>query len=93
MTEIILKPELIKNLQKVLVEYEKENEDPIRAAQYLSAVVGSILATVDLTKESKDDILNQLIDFIKYVYDQQASSLSTPQENNPQNAFGKWSPK
>ena len=34
MTEIVLKPELIKGLQKVLVEYEPANEDPILAAQY-----------------------------------------------------------
>ena len=45
MTEIVLKPELIKNLQKVLVDYEPANQDPILAAQYLSAVVGSIVAS------------------------------------------------
>ena len=47
MTEIILKPELIKALQKVLVDYEPQNENPILAAQYLSAVVGSIVANSD----------------------------------------------
>jgi hypothetical protein len=36
MTEIVLKPELLKGLQKVLVEYEPKNEDPILASQYLS---------------------------------------------------------
>ena len=50
MPEIVLKPELIKGLQKVLVDYEPENEDPILAAQYLSAVVGSIVATSDDSK-------------------------------------------
>ena len=43
MTEIVLKPELIKGLQEVLVKHDPANEDPILAAQYLSAVVGSIV--------------------------------------------------
>ena len=55
MTEIILKPELLKGLQKVLVEYEPKNEDPILASQYLSAVVGSIVATAEIPKKDKDE--------------------------------------
>jgi hypothetical protein len=94
MTEIVLKPELIKGLQKVLVDYEPANEDPILAAQYLAAVVGSIVATANIPKNQQDDILKQLLDFIKYVYDQQTQA-STPakQDNQPSEAFGKWKPK
>jgi len=100
MPEIVLKPELIKGLQKVLVDYEPENEDPILAAQYLSAVVGSIVATSGIPEKDQNDILNQLIDFIKYVYEEQrkagtnSGSADTP--TNPQSAqdsFGKWTPK
>ena len=100
MTEIVLKPELIKGLQKVLVDYEPENEDPILAAQYLSAVVGSIVATSGLPEKDQDDILNQLIDFIKYVYGEQrkagTSPMNAPETTDPQSApdaFGKWTPK
>ena len=64
MTEIILKPELIKALQKVLVDYEPQNENPILAAQYLSAVVGSIVANSDSSKSEKEEILQQLLEFI-----------------------------
>ena len=94
MTEIVLKPELIKGLQKVLVDYEPANEDPVLAAQYLAAVVGSIVATANIPKDQQDDILKQLLDFIKYVYDQQTQA-STPakQDNQPSEAFGKWKPK
>jgi cytochrome oxidase Cu insertion factor (SCO1/SenC/PrrC family) len=74
MTEIVLKPELLKGLQKVLVEYEPKNEDPILASQYLSAVVGSIVATAEIPKNDKDDILKQLMEFTQYVYDQQSNS-------------------
>ena len=74
MTEIILKPELLKGLQKVLVEYEPKNEDPILASQYLSAVVGSIVATADIPKKDRDDILKQLIEFTQSVYDQQSNA-------------------
>ena len=100
MTEIVLKPELIKGLQKVLVDYEPKNEDPILAAQYLSAVVGSIVATSGIPEKDQDDILNQLIDFIKYVYEEQRkagaspSSSEAPANSQPaQDAFGKWIPK
>ena len=93
MTEIVLKPELIKGLQKVLVEYEPANENPILAAQYLSAVVGSIVATSGIPQDQQDDILKQLLDFIKYVYDQQSKSSEPPSDPQTGDAFGKWSPK
>jgi len=92
MTEIVLKPELIKNLQKVLVDYEPANQDPILAAQYLSAVVGSIIATSKLPKEQQDEILNQIVDFIKYVYNQQTQTSSDKEPSNDQESFGIWKP-
>ena len=93
MTEIVLKPELIKGIQKVLVDYEPANEDPILAAQYLSAVVGSIIATSNLPKEQQDEILNQILDFIRYVYKQQTQAIPDQKPDNNQEAFGTWKPK
>jgi hypothetical protein len=96
MTEIVLKPELLKNLQKVLVEYEQKNEDPILASQYLSAVVGSIVATAEIPKKDRDDILKQLMDFTQYVYDQQTSSLEQESQSNgpaSDDAYGVWKPE
>jgi cytochrome oxidase Cu insertion factor (SCO1/SenC/PrrC family) len=96
MTEIVLKPELLKGLQKVLVEYEPKNEDPILASQYLSAVVGSIVATAEIPKKDRDDILKQLIEFTQYVYDQQTDTLKqeeTSSEKPNEDAYGKWTPE
>ena len=96
MTEIVLKPELLKGLQKVLVEYEPKNEDPILASQYLSAVVGSIVATAEIPKKDRDDILKQLIEFTQYVYDQQTDTLKQGQtfsEKPNEDAYGKWTPE
>ena len=96
MTEIVLKPELLKGLQKVLVEYEPKNEDPILASQYLSAVVGSIIATAEIPKKDRDDILKQLIEFTQYVYDQQTDTLNqgeTSSEKPGEDAYGKWTPE
>ena len=95
MTEIVLKPELLKGLQKVLVDYEPKNEDPILASQYLSAVVGSIVATAEIPKKDKDDILKQLIDFTQYVYDQQSNALDQSDQDSSESkedAFGVWKP-
>ena len=70
------------------------------AAQYLSAVVGSIVATSGIPEKDQNDILNQLIDFIKYVYEEQrkagTSSNGSEAPTNSQAAqdsFGKWTPK
>ena len=96
MTEIILKPELLKGLQKVLVDYEPKNEDPILASQYLSAVVGSIVATAEIPKKDKDDILKQLIEFTQYVYDQQSDALNQDSEEtskNTEESYGVWKPE
>ena len=96
MTEIVLKPELLKNLQKVLVDYEPKNEDPILASQYLSAVVGSIVATAEIPKKDRDDILKQLIDFTQYVYNQQTESLAEESKDamsSTDEAYGVWKPE
>lgn len=97
MTEIVLKPELLKELQKVLVEYEPKNEDPILASQYLSAVVGSIVATAEIPKADRDDILKQLIEFTQYVYDQQSNNSqqdsSASANKAGEDAYGKWKPE
>ena len=96
MTEIVLKPELLKNLQKVLVDYEPKNEDPILASQYLSAVVGSIVATAEMPKKDRDDILKQLIDFTQYVYNQQTESLAEESKDSMSStdeAYGVWKPE
>ena len=91
MTEIILKPELLKGLQKVLVEYDSKNEDPILASQYLSAVVGSIIATAEIPKADRDEILKQLIEFTQYVYDQQSQnsdSTTSSDSQQKEDSFG-----
>lgn len=97
MTEIVLKPELLKGLQKVLVDYEPKNEDPILASQYLSAVVGSIVATAEMPKKDRDDILKQLIEFTQYVYDQQSSASqdggTKSSSQSTDEAYGKWKPE
>ena len=97
MTEIVLKPELLKSLQKVLVDYEPKNEDPILASQYLSAVVGSIVATAEIPKKDRDDILKQLIDFTQYVYDQQSETLADGSKDSisssAEEAYGVWKPE
>ena len=93
MTEIVLKPELIKGLQEVLVKHDPANEDPILAAQYLSAVVGSIVSTSGIPKADQADILKQLLDFIQYVYDQQSKANNSESTQPSGDAFGKLTPK
>ena len=58
------------------------------------------MATSGIPEKDQNDILNQLIDFIKYVYEEQrkagTSSSGSETPTNPQAAqdsFGKWTPK
>ena len=79
-----------------MVDYEPKNEDPILASQYLSAVVGSIVATAEIPKKDRDDILKQLIDFTQYVYDQQTETLSEESKDSMSStdeAYGVWKPE
>ena len=92
MTEIVLKPELIKIFKKVLVDYDPANQDPILAAQYLSAVVGSIVASSSMPGDQKE-ILNQIQEFISYVYDQQTQTTQQSPEHKSDDAYGVWKPK
>ena len=68
-------------------------KDPILAAQYLSAVVGSIVSTSGIPKADQADILKQLLDFIQYVYDQQSKANNSESTQPSGDAFGKWTPK
>ena len=91
-----IKTRTIERSSKVLVDYEPKNEDPILASQYLSAVVGSIVATAEIPKKDKDDILKQLIEFTQYVYDQQSDALTKDSETiskNTEDAYGVWKPE
>lgn len=95
MTEIVLKPELLKSLQKALVEYEPKNEDPILASHYLFAVASSIIATAEISKLDRDEILKQLLEFAQHVYDQQsqtASSATSSSNATQEDSFGIWKP-
>ena len=51
------------------------------------------MASANLSENQKKEILKQLLDFIKYVYDQQTSTTAQSQSKNKEEAFGKWKPK
>ena len=59
-------------------------------------MVGSIVATAEIPKKDRDDILKQLIDFTQYVYDQQTETLSKESEDSTSStdeAYGVWKPE
>ena len=59
-------------------------------------MVGSIVATAEIPKKDRDDILKQLIDFTQYVYDQQTETLSEESKDSTSStdeAYGVWKPE
>ena len=59
-------------------------------------MVGSIVATAEIPKKDRDDILKQLMDFTQYVYDQQTESLAEESKDSMSStdeAYGVWKPE
>ena len=69
MDQLKLSRELIEKIEKVLVEEDERARNPLLAGQYLSAIIGFIVGNHDLPSGEKNEIMNELNAFAKYVYD------------------------
>ena len=91
MDQLRLSRELIENVIKVLVEADERAGNPILAGQYLAAITGFVIGNHDLPKGEKDEIMNEVTAFAKYVYEditQQRQAEMRPRGE----AFGTWKP-
>ena len=69
MDQLKLSRELIEKIEKVLVEEDERARNPLLAGQYLAAIIGFIVGNHDLPSGEKNEIMNELNAFSKYVYD------------------------
>ena len=91
MDQLKLSRELIDKIEKVLVEEDERAKNPLLAGQYLSAIIGFIVGNHDLPTGEKNEIMNELNAFAKYVYEditKQRQQTMQPKGN----AFGIWKP-
>lgn len=91
MDQLKLSRELIEKVQKILVDADERAENPLLAGQYLAAIAGFMVGNHDLPTGEKNEIMNELVAFAKYVYEdvtRQRQAAIRPQGE----AFGIWRP-
>lgn len=91
MDQLRLSKELIDKVQQVLVDEDERTKNPLLAGQYLAAIIGFIVGNHDLPTGEKNEIMNELNAFAKYVYDditKQRQGAMQPKGD----AFGIWKP-
>ena len=91
MDQLRLSKELINKIQQVLVDEDERAKNPLLASQYLAAVIGFIMGNHDLPTGEKNEVMNELNAFSKYVYNDIAEKrqVAVPPKGE---AFGIWKP-
>jgi len=91
MDQLKLSRELIEKIEHVLVEEDERARNPLLAGQYLAAIIGFIVGNHNIPTGEKNEIMNELNAFSKYVYEdvtKQRQQAAPPQGE----AFGIWKP-
>ena len=87
---IQLSSELIEGVKQVLVKHDAAADNDLMTMQYLSAIIGYVLAHQTSPGLDKRGFLGDLTTFIGQVLDQVEADIRPPQP--PQDAFGIWRP-
>jgi len=87
---IQLSGELISGVKDVLVQHDASAEDDLMTMQYLSAIIGYVLAHQTSPGLDKRGFLNDLSTFMGQVVDQIEADMKPQQPS--QEAFGIWKP-
>ncbi len=87
---IQLSSELISDVKDVLVKHDASAADELMTTQYLSAIIGFVLAHQTNPGLDKRGFLNDLSTFMGQVLDQVEADMKPQQAS--QEAFGIWKP-
>jgi hypothetical protein len=88
MSELKLSSQLVKDLHALLAAHDPHARDPIVAAQYLGALTGFTLSSLDIDLPVKRDILEQINEFSRHVLEDIERDRGQPPPQ--QEAFGIW---
>lgn len=84
---IQLSSEMISDIKNVITKHDQAAENDLYFMQYLSAIMGYVLAHQDLTGMEKKDLLGDLNHFASQVLDQVEQDMKPAED-----AFGVWKP-
>jgi hypothetical protein len=87
---IQLSGELISGVKDILVKHDAAAENDLMTMQYLSAIIGYVLAHQTNPGIDKRGFLNDLATFMGQVLDQVEADMKPQQPS--QEAFGIWKP-
>ena len=90
MSGIQLSPELVEDIKAVLVKHDPATENDLLLIQYLSAVLGFILAHQTQPGLDKRAFLGDIHTFTGQVLSQVEGDMRQPQQED---AFGVWKPE
>jgi len=91
MSSIQLSEELLVEIQKTLIKHDEKAQDMGVAVQYLSAVMGLLLANFKAyDKDQKQKLLQQLFGFAEHVMQDNDDKQQQAPAND--DAFGIWKP-
>lgn len=91
MADLKLSQQLVDRVQQVIIDTDAEAQNSTVTLQYLSAIIGVLLGSQNISKSQKDEYLDQLNAFSKHVLDDVCSPPATPPPSSA-NAFGVWKP-
>jgi hypothetical protein len=87
---IQLSGELVEAIKEVLVKHDAQAENDLMTMQYLSAIIGYVLAHQTNPGIDKQGFLNDLATFMGQVVNQVEADMRPQQP--AQEAFGVWKP-
>jgi hypothetical protein len=93
MAELSLSTEVVNNVIKVLQEHDSSASDQMVASQYLAAVIGFIVSKENFNDEQRNEVINELSSFIRYVSDDLRGNVEQSPQAQAQEAFGVWKPE
>lgn len=93
MAELSLSTEIVNNVLEVLQKHDESASDQLVASQYLAAIIGFVVSKENFSDEQRNDVINELSSFIKYVVDDLRGTQSQNEQPSSSDAFGIWKPE
>ncbi len=91
MDQLKLSQQLVDKIQQTLIDEDDRAKNPLLAGQYLSAIIGFMVGNHDLPAGEKNEIMNELNAFSKYVYEDITRQRQVEMQPKGE-SFGIWKP-
>ena len=92
MAELSLSTEIVNKVIDMLNQHDPASSDQLVASQYLAAIIGFIVAKENFSDEQRNDVINELSSFIRYVCDDLRGNSNSTEPAHQGDSFGVWKP-